>query len=82
MVRPESNVHEAGEPTMSAEMGGDHERRPTLEQLVQGRKRGADPRVVDDRAVLQRDVEVDTDEDATVLDLREAIEGPDVHGVL
>jgi hypothetical protein len=57
------------------EVGGQEEPRAAAAQLLQGRQRGADPRVVGDRAVLQRHVEVDADEDAPAAEVAEVVEG-------
>ena len=47
-----------------AEMAGQDDPRALAEQVADRRDRGADARIVGDLAVLERDVEVDADEDA------------------
>ena len=62
-------------PLRPPEVGGQQEPRATAAQLLQGRQRGADPRVVPNDPIFQRDVEVDADEDALALELAEVVEG-------
>jgi hypothetical protein len=50
----------------AAQMAGENDRRAVNEGVLNGGQRGADARVVTDHALLQRDVEVDPDEDALV----------------
>ena len=45
-----------------AEMAGENRRRAVRQRVLDRRQRRADPRVVRDRAVLDRDVEVDADQ--------------------
>jgi hypothetical protein len=59
-----------------AEVRGEDEPGPALAQRLQRRKRGADAGVVGDRAVLERDVEVDPDEDAFPAEVAEVAERP------
>jgi len=56
-------------------VGGQEEPRATAAQLLQGRQRGADPRVVSDDTILDGDVEVDADEDALAVEVAEVVEG-------
>ena len=55
-----------------AEVAGQDDRRPGVEERVDGRDGGPDARVVGDPAVGQRDVEVDANEDAFAGDVRVA----------
>ena len=50
----------------------DHLGRVALEEQLEGRQRGPDPRVVGDLAILERDVQVGADEHALPGDLRVA----------
>ena len=63
----------------TAQVAGEDDPSATLEQQVDGRERGPDPRVVGDLAVRKRDVEIDAHEDPLVRDLRVA-DGHLVHG--
>ena len=51
------------------EVRGEDEPRAAFSQPTQGRQRRLDTRVVADLAALQRDVEVDPDEHASILDV-------------
>ena len=57
-----------------AEVAGEDDRRALLERVLNGRQRRLDARVVADDAVLERDVEVDADEDALALEIEILIE--------
>jgi len=56
------------------EVGDEHEPRARRAQLVERRRRGADARVVGDAAAVERDVEVDADEDPQARDVAEVVE--------
>ena len=62
----------------TAEVAGQDDRGAALQQGVDGRDGGPDPRVVGDLAVRQRDVEVDADEDAFAGDV-DVADGELVH---
>ena len=62
-----------------AEVAREDDPRAVGEQVVDGRDGGADARVVGDLAVLERDVEVDADEDALAGDV-DVADGQLVHG--
>ena len=47
-----------------------HDQIAALEQQLERRQRGLDPRVVGDAAVLERDVQVGAEEDALARDVR------------
>ena len=53
-------------------------RPPSLAQLAQGVDRGTDPRIVRHAATVERDVEVDADEDLAG-DVAEVVERPERH---
>jgi hypothetical protein len=59
-----------------AEVRGEDEPGPALAQRLQRGKRGADAGVVGDRAVLERDVEVDPDEDPLAAEVPEVVQRP------
>ena len=57
-------------PLRPPEMAGEHShRRTTIQRVLDRRNRGADACVVADAALLERDVEVDADEDALALQI-------------
>ncbi len=59
-----------------AEVRDEQQPRAALAQLLDRRQRGADAGIVGDRAVRQRDVEVDADEAALTGDVAEVVERP------
>ena len=59
----------------TAEMGDHDHARTALDQVLDGRERLADPGIVDDTAVLDRDVEVDADQHALARDVEVANRG-------
>ena len=58
------------------EMAGEHEPRTVLAQGAQRGQSRTDPRVVGDRPAVERDVEVDADEDPFTGDVAQVGEGP------
>ena len=66
--RPQAHlrIHFALRP---AQMAREHDGGAVIERVLDRRQRRADPRVVADDAVLQRDVEIDADEDALALEI-------------
>jgi hypothetical protein len=57
-------------PLRPPEMAGEHShRRTTIQRVLDRRNRGADASVVADASLLERDVEVDADEDALALQI-------------